>query len=168
MNIAKELSFGDRVYNLRKKNRLTQMELAKKIGSSKGTIQNYEANTLPKGEYAINLAEVFQCSIDWLLTGKNSAPIYKSKDLKNEVPGQDSPSQNDNLIVIEHQDIIRRFKDPEKAKEFNEFLVEIEGDDPEGYDELFKEARVIAKTIKRLRDKKNISENGNGIAVNGD
>ena len=70
-NIKKE-SFGERVYRLRNKLGLSQIQLAKKIGASHGSIQNYESNSLPKGEYAIKLAEVFNCSIDWLLTGNDN------------------------------------------------------------------------------------------------
>ena len=54
-------------------------------------------------------------------------------------------------VIIEHQDIIRKFKDPEKAKELNEFLIEIEENDPEGFEELYREAKAIAKTINRLK-----------------
>lgn len=56
---------------------------------------------------------------------------------------------------------MKRFKNPEKAKEFNEFLVEIEGEDPEGYDELFKEAKAIYKTIKRIKNKQDSKKTPN-------
>lgn len=82
MKDAKNLTFGERVSKLRAAYGLSQSQLAKKIGASHGSIQNYEANSLPKGEYAIKLAEVFECSIDWLLTG--SDPIYKDKKPESE------------------------------------------------------------------------------------
>jgi transcriptional regulator with XRE-family HTH domain len=92
MSSEKEPSFGKRVYNLRKKNGLTQIELSEKIGSSKGTIQNYEAGTLPVGKYAIRLAEIFKCSIDWLLTGKESIYIDSKR--------QDLPTAKDTIAKL--------------------------------------------------------------------
>ena len=70
-------TFADRVLSCRNALGLSQLQLAKKIGASHGSIQNYENGSFPKGEFAIKLATVFECSIDWLLTGKGEAPIYK-------------------------------------------------------------------------------------------
>ena len=98
-------------------------------------------------------------NLNWLLTGEG--PVYKdqipsSEDQKTpseKTISSDHEASNVTKVVIEHQDTIKRFKNPEKAKEFNEFLVEIEDNDPEGYDELYKEAKVIYKTIKRIKNK---------------
>ncbi len=61
--------FGARLQNLRKKKKLSQLELANELSVSKGTIQNYESGALPKGDILISLAKFFGCRIDWLLTG---------------------------------------------------------------------------------------------------
>jgi transcriptional regulator with XRE-family HTH domain len=58
----------------------TQVELAEKIGSNKGTIQNYESGSLPKGDYVITLAEVLECSLDWLLMDKGLKPEPPDKE----------------------------------------------------------------------------------------
>ena len=111
-----------------------------------------------------NLVRAYKIIPEWLLTG--NGPIYKDTipESNNTIPKyshQNTGSEKENKpdpglsnlteVISEHQDMIKRFKNPEKAKEFNEFLIEIEGDDPEGYDELYKEARSIFKTIKRLK-----------------
>lgn len=54
-------------------------------------------------------------------------------------------------VIIEHQDMIREFQDPDKAKELNSFLIEIEKNDPTGYDEIYREARAIYKTLQRIK-----------------
>ncbi len=62
-----------RVKLLRERSGLTQPELAKKVGLSLSTIQNYESGKFPRGEHAVSLAKALTCSIDWLLTGEESA-----------------------------------------------------------------------------------------------
>lgn len=66
--------FGKKLKERRKLFGFSQPELAKKIGGDKGTIQNYESGSLPKGDYAILLAEVLECSLDWLLMDKGPGP----------------------------------------------------------------------------------------------
>jgi len=78
----------------------TQVELAEKIGSNKGTIQNYESGSLPKGDYAIALAEVLECSLDWLLMDKGSPPgmkkqVDKTEPLYNKV---ETPGVGDRMV----------------------------------------------------------------------
>jgi transcriptional regulator with XRE-family HTH domain len=59
---------------------LTQENLAKAIGVSNTTIQNYEAGQFPKGEYAIGLAQALGCSLDWLLMGTGSVKPGEAVD----------------------------------------------------------------------------------------
>ncbi|MDO5484178.1 MAG: helix-turn-helix transcriptional regulator [Desulfovibrionaceae bacterium] len=49
-------------------------DLAGRVGVSQTTIQQYENGQLPKGEYAVRLAQVLQCSLDWLLAGLGGSP----------------------------------------------------------------------------------------------
>lgn len=125
-------SFGERVFRLRTELSLSQLELAKKIGASKGTIQNYENNTLPKGEYAIKLARVFGCSIDWLLTGKNPHIAQEQPHKKKSQPSVITPEIRERM-VSEHQELVTKFQDTESGREFNELLVELEALDKREY-----------------------------------
>lgn len=85
--------FGKKLKERRELFGFIQSELAKKIGSNKGTIQNYELGSLPKGNYAIALAKVLECSLDWLLMDKGPEPdppggekqIDKTSTLYNKV-----------------------------------------------------------------------------------
>lgn len=152
-NIKKE-SFGERVFRLRNQLGYSQAQLAKKIGASHGSIQNYESNSLPKGEYAIKLAEVFNCTIDWLLTGKD--PAYEKTINRGE-----KSNNNVTKVVIEHQDMVRRFKNPERAKAINQDLIEIEELSDELIDSIathIKSSLNAAKIVKHGGRKKKQSE----------
>ncbi len=136
-------------------------DVAIAIGMKPNAFYNRKATcSVPLTEF-VCLANTKNINIEWLINGTGS--IYKNdmvitgghnppseKTIKSDT---DQSRSNITTVVIEHQDVVKRFKNPEKAKEFNEFLVEIEGEDPEGYDELFKEARSIYKTIKRIKNK---------------
>ena len=129
----------ERIKEARQNAGLTQPQLAESVGVSRRTIVNYEKDA-SNASVEIVQKIASKCGVDeiWLLTGKGTM-------LESHCP------DNVTKVVVEHQDLVSRFKDPERAKKFNEFLIEIEEDDPEGYDELYKEARSIAKTIKRLK-----------------
>ncbi|WP_320175755.1 helix-turn-helix transcriptional regulator [Maridesulfovibrio sp.] len=62
-------SFGSRVQLCREKLGLSQESLATKVGVSGNTIQSYEKGNYPKGKNAIELAKIFEVSLDWLLMG---------------------------------------------------------------------------------------------------
>lgn len=157
--------------------------VAESLGLQATAFYNRRKNGSLPLKNIVGWASKKQISIDWLITGdgfmvltdaeiallkkdevreKEQTPIPGTQDLPTETK---EPSSNLTKVVIEHQDMIRRFKNPEKAKEFNEILIEIEDGDPDGYDELFKEAKTISKTIKRLNQKKK-PENKNDLQNN--
>lgn len=76
--------FGHRVQCQRRDCGLTQADLAKKIGVSKTTIQNYEAGNIPKGMYLFKLSRELKCSIDYLIIGEESP--YIQEDWIPEIP----------------------------------------------------------------------------------
>ncbi len=59
---------SEKIYMLRKKNNLSQEELAEKIGVSRQAISKWESGTsLPEIEKLISLSEYFNVSIDYLV-----------------------------------------------------------------------------------------------------
>lgn len=72
--------FGERVKAARIQRGFSQAELARKIGVSATTIQNYESGQFPKGELAVQLATHLECTLDWLLAGKGAAPFNEVND----------------------------------------------------------------------------------------
>lgn len=64
--------FKDILVQLRLENKMTQTELANKIGVVKGTIANYESGLRkPDNDKLIALSEVFGVSVDFLLGLEN-------------------------------------------------------------------------------------------------
>ncbi len=64
-----ELTFGDRLRTRRESLGIRKQDLAKSIGVSLTTIQQYENGQMPKGEFAVRLGQALNCSLDWLLAG---------------------------------------------------------------------------------------------------
>jgi len=98
-------NFGLRVKYQRNEVGLGQVQLAKKVGVSKTTIQNYESGIIPKGKYLAKLSRVLKCSIDWLLIGEESPYIKEAFILKD-------PSWMTEKELAEYHDKIRSGKSP--------------------------------------------------------
>ena len=76
-------ALGKRIKRLRKEKSLTQKQLAKEIGTSPAQLNKYEGGfNAPPVERLLLLAEVFDCSIDYLITGNDEmsqAPINNQR-----------------------------------------------------------------------------------------
>ena len=67
---------GERIKDLRNKYKLTQTELAEKVGVTKSTIAAYENDSRqPSYEVLIKMADVFKVSIDALLLKRSGSII---------------------------------------------------------------------------------------------
>ena len=68
----KNMNIGNTISELRKKNHLTQEELAEKLNVARQTISKWECNeTSPSLEDASKLAKIFKVSLDELTGNKN-------------------------------------------------------------------------------------------------
>lgn len=129
------MTLENRLVHIRKKAGYTQKELAKALNITARTVQRYEKNA---SCLTVNIATElsFLCKVDltWLLTGN-------------------MPSDSSNLtrVIVEHQDLVTRFKNPERAKEINEDLLLLEDVDENGVEE-------VHKIIKIKLDMKNSSK----------
>ncbi|HIW31785.1 MAG TPA: helix-turn-helix domain-containing protein [Candidatus Paenibacillus intestinavium] len=86
-------NIGENIRKLRKKIELTQIEFAKQIGVSQGTLSDIEqGNCNPSIETLMSIHERCRVSIHWLLKGYEEPPTGNS-----EVFNQ---SQNDLFNVI--------------------------------------------------------------------
>lgn len=68
-----------RIKEIREREKLTQEEFGKKIGSARNTIANYETgNRKPSNAVIISICREFGINEDWLRNG--NPPMYKEKD----------------------------------------------------------------------------------------
>lgn len=74
--------FGDTIRDLRYSRRMTQAELAERVGITRPVISAYENNfRQPSHEVLWKMASIFNVSIDYLYNFKNSQRIKDNLDL---------------------------------------------------------------------------------------
>ena len=98
---------GNRIRERREHKRLLQKEVANYVGVSQQAVARWEkGETEPDSETLIKLAELFECSVDYLLGRTNiSTPIetlaaHRTDDLLKELP------ENARQSLIEFQNYI--------------------------------------------------------------
>ena len=83
------MKFGDKLIILRKKNGLSQEELAEKLGVSRQSVSKWESNnTYPETDKIIQICNLFDCSMDDLINDKVTdveGSLRKNKNNFNEV-----------------------------------------------------------------------------------
>lgn len=88
----------NRIEKMRKRKKLSQTELCKKIGISQKTYYNYiHMNVLPSNKL-IELSKLFECSTDYLLGLSNYTSIIVTR------PNNSVLAVIDHKKVIEHSD----------------------------------------------------------------
>ena len=83
------MKFGDKLIILRKKNGLSQEELAEKLGVSRQSVSKWESNnTYPETDKIVQICNLFDCSMDDLINDKVTdveGSLRKNKNNLNEV-----------------------------------------------------------------------------------
>lgn len=76
------MTFGDKLSKLRKEKNLTQEQLAEILGVSRQSVSKWESDTAyPETEKLISLANLFECSTDYLLKDNYEKQIGVSKSV---------------------------------------------------------------------------------------
>ncbi|MCH5314567.1 MAG: helix-turn-helix transcriptional regulator [Eubacterium sp.] len=71
------MTMGERIKELRKKSGMTQMDLAKKLGVTKGTISTWETGSRsPNYDVVDQMCEMFRASMDYLM-GRTDVNSYR-------------------------------------------------------------------------------------------
>lgn len=123
MNEEKE-TIGSRIRKLRKRQGYTQQDLAKKLRNANSTVAMYEqGNREPSIKVLIKLTQIFNCSFDYLLGGKEE--ITKINTIKKtkarlqqilELANGLSIQEANYLIKILNKSKIQIEKESEKYK----------------------------------------------------
>lgn len=79
------MNIGERIYELRRKNSMSQEDLAEKMNVSRQSISKWESSqSVPEVEKIIQLSNIFNVSTDWILKCENSKK-QKSQSNKNNL-----------------------------------------------------------------------------------
>ncbi|MCP4666601.1 MAG: helix-turn-helix transcriptional regulator [Deltaproteobacteria bacterium] len=101
-----------RIYELRKKRGWSQPELGKKIGTSGAIIGRYERGEIsPSIEVARKLADLFEVTTDYLISGRDMPDILKDRDMLNRWQNlEELPSEDKDHIIYVVDGLIRDAK----------------------------------------------------------
>ena len=99
-------SIGERIYDLRNRNNMSQGNLADKLDVSRQTISKWENNIcLPEAEKLLQLSEIFGVSTDYILKGRTITepePVY----IYVKDPESESNSKHNEKIVRKYLGIV--------------------------------------------------------------
>lgn len=101
-------TIGNRIKERRKELNLTQLDIKSKVGISSGNISDIErGNRLPAASTLVQLAEVLECSVDYILTGISPSSEISFLSVQGESAKKLvnlfltlSPEDQDELIMI--------------------------------------------------------------------
>ena len=86
------MTFGERLYQLRKQKYISQEELADIMDVSRQSISKWELDqTYPDVDNLVRLAKFFEVSVDFLVTGEETTST--AEQTKEDIPKQDTDGQ---------------------------------------------------------------------------
>ena len=104
------LNIGDKITQLRKRDNLSQADLAAKIEASRTIVGNYERNAnTPSIEMLIKIAKVFNVSVDYII-GEGQLANYDKEVLKRieDIENLDNDTKQKLFFLIDN--VIQNFK----------------------------------------------------------
>ncbi len=104
------LNIGEKIILLRKRDNLSQAELAKSIGASRTIIGNYERNTnTPSIEMMLKIAKTFDVLIDYIV-GEGNLANFDKDVLKRieDIENLDNDTKNKLFFLIDN--VIQNYK----------------------------------------------------------
>lgn len=94
-------TLGERLKHLRETNNVKQNDLSEATGISRSNISKIESNSLnPTANAVIAIAQYFNVSIDWLLTGLNAHVSSNTEEISNESTVTDLSNEEVELITV--------------------------------------------------------------------
>lgn len=81
MSLEDKNDLGSRLKQLRNKLKISQTEMANKMGTSQHTISNYEkSKRFPDSRFLLQLRDLCQVNLNWLINGQG--PMFAKYDMK--------------------------------------------------------------------------------------
>ena len=101
-------SIGERIYDLRSRNNMSQGALADKLNISRQTVSKWENNMcLPEAEKLLQLSEIFSVSVDYILKGEaDTQPAPEPVYIYVKDPESENTAKYNEKIVRKYVGII--------------------------------------------------------------
>ena len=77
------MALSDKLYSLRKKNGLSQEQLAEQLHVSRQAISKWESGTIPESDKLISISNYFNVSLDYLIKEDNDLSDNKKQNEKS-------------------------------------------------------------------------------------
>ena len=77
--------FWETFYSLCENNDEKPLNVVKKLSVAHGSITNWKKGTVPNGKTLQKIADYFNVSVDYLLTGQKETPTAESDERKKEL-----------------------------------------------------------------------------------
>ena len=104
------LNIGNKITELRKAKKWSQDELAKKVGSSRVMIGNYERNSnTPSIDVLLKIAKEFDVSVDFLI-GEGQLSTYDKEVLKRIDDIEKLPEEDKNHLFYLIDNLVKASK----------------------------------------------------------
>ncbi|MED0670558.1 helix-turn-helix transcriptional regulator [Aneurinibacillus aneurinilyticus] len=114
------MDFGERLSDLRTKNKLTQQELSNRLNIAKSTLAMYETGKREPGfETLQRIADFFETSIDYLLGRTDEpSPTHKASNDESDglafIDGKGPITEEEKEYLKESLELFRRMKAKKK------------------------------------------------------
>lgn len=132
---------------------LSQAAFASTLNVGQSTIGRYEkGERSPDADFILLLRKHYDVNPNWLILGEN--PKYIQNGVGQNEPETykaDSKPKKENIIVIKHQDLVSKFKNPEKGIENNMHLLNIEQASEHLYNKVSEYLKTTSETAKILK-----------------
>lgn len=140
-------TIGDNIKKLRKEANLTQPELADRINVAKSVISNWEQNlNIPKGNYIIELAKIFNVSADYILGLTDNDDFFTTS--------QDSLSDDQQYILKEYN----KLSSTDKQKIINYMAVSTTRAEKKSDNSLTPMEEELIRMTRKLEDKNQLAQ----------
>lgn len=147
-NEKPHMELSDRIKIIRKGWGFSQKQMAERLCIGVSTYQYYERNEREIPAKLLTTLTTFGVDPAWLLLGVGEA--FRERD--SSKPSNIDVVEYQSLVESEHRNLIRRFKNKEKAKEINEQLIELEEISEVLFEDVGTYLKATLNSAKKLKE----------------
>ena len=173
------MTLADRIKSVRTHKGLSQKELANRIDITDRTLKRYEKDSSNISVSIVTkISQICQVNEVWLLTGRGKMLSIDNLNLdKSEIENenyQNKGSAENNIIAVDHYDMVNNFQDQTRAKQINRNLLKIEQQNKQAFRDIDNYIKGIVNGLKYSNQEQHLKNNdrddpkkdGNGTAGN--